>query len=194
MPAASDFFSYFLCEIQFFSFVSCFSLLVYFKAFLNSRRPLAPQPINRAAAFQESSFQRVKVLPFTRRRACNFWETARMSYKLASVPDRPDAAPCSEEGLVAVDVPAASTAAQPTVHIVAVVGGETHEFDVPADRTVEFVKAYLDNKHGCFDHPVHCRHTVHLTCLVSHFLPTCTYSRQGALRQANVALERSCAD
>jgi hypothetical protein len=52
----------------------------------------------------------------------------------------------------------------------------------------------LDNKHGCFDHPVHCRHTVHLTCLVSHFLPTCTYSRQGALRQANVALERSCAD
>ncbi len=75
-----------------------------------------------------------------------------MSFKLASVPDRPDAAPCTEEGLVAVDAPAAAAAAvpaQPTVHIVAAVGGETHEFDVPADRTIEFVKAYLDNKHGC---------------------------------------------
>jgi hypothetical protein len=73
-----------------------------------------------------------------------------MSFKLASVPDRPDAAPCSEEGLVVVDAPPACAAAQPLVHIVAAVGGETHEFDVPADRTVEFVKAYLDNKHGCF--------------------------------------------
>lgn len=75
-----------------------------------------------------------------------------MSFKLASVPDRPDAAPCSEEGLVAADAPsvaAAAVPALPTVHIVAAVGGETHEFDVPADRTVEFVKAYLDNKHGC---------------------------------------------
>ena len=76
-----------------------------------------------------------------------------MSFKLASVPDRPDAAPCSEEGLVASDAAAAAAAPaapmQPTVHIMAAVCGETFEFDVPADRTVEFVKAYLDNKHGC---------------------------------------------
>ncbi len=78
-----------------------------------------------------------------------------MSFKLASVPDRPDAAPCSEEGLV-VEPAAASAASaasaapvQPTVHVIANVGGEAFEFDVPADRTVEFVKAYLDNKHGC---------------------------------------------
>jgi len=78
-------------------------------------------------------------------------KAADMSLKLASVPDRPDAAPCSEEGLVAADAPAAAAAApaQPTVHIVAAVGSESFEFDVPADRTVEFVKAYLDNKHGC---------------------------------------------
>jgi hypothetical protein len=71
-----------------------------------------------------------------------------MSLKLASVPDRPDAAPCSEEGLVVAAAAAAVSDVQPTVHIVATVGGEAFEFDVPADRTVEFVKAYLDNKHG----------------------------------------------
>jgi hypothetical protein len=104
-----------------------------------------------------------------------------MSLKLTSVPDRPDAAACSEEGLVVADASAAAAAfpMQPTVHIVASVGSETFEFDVPADRTVEFVKAYLDNKHGCVT--------------LCFFIICCAHPIQHSVRQADVALERSCA-
>jgi hypothetical protein len=95
--------------------------------------------------------------------------SSAMSFKLASVPDRPDAAPCSEEGLVVAPAAAAAAAVpvQPTVHIVATVGGEAFEFDVPADRTVEFVKAYLDNKHGCVGSTnVYKMHSLHRDALL----------------------------